>query len=115
MIARIILLAAAVSMVGTGVAFCGGAIYLLLLAFVGASAAAALTAVVLFLAVGAGITIHLAVTGRRTIAIPPAVKTVQSHDALVTALTQLAAERPLMAVACATALGLTDAMTRKVQ
>lgn len=113
MIARVILVAVAVAMVGTGVAFCGVALYLLLLSVVDAPAAAALTALVLFLTVGAGTTIYLAIAHTRApVALPPAATAVRSPDALITALTQLAKEHPLMAVACAAALGMTDAMKR---
>ncbi len=116
MIARAILIALAIAMVATGVAFCGVAIYLLLLPIVDAPGAAALTALVLFLTVGAGATIYLATAHTRSPALPPpAAAAMQSPDALVSALTQLAAEHPLMAVACAAALGMTDAMKRKAR
>ena len=113
MIARIILVAAAVAIVGTGVAFCGLAIYQLLCSVASAPAAAALTALILFLTAGAGSIIYLAASKTHSIAPPSAVQTAHSQDALVTALSQLAKEHPLLAVGCAAALGMSDAMSRK--
>ncbi len=116
MIARAILVAVAVAMAATGVAFSGVAIYLLLLAVADAPAAAALTALISFLTVGAGAAVYLAVAHWRASNLAPPLHAAaphQSQDALVTALTQLAKEHPLIAVACAAALGMTDAMKRK--
>jgi hypothetical protein len=116
MIARIILGILAIAMVGTGVAFSGVALYLALIPMVEAPAAAALTALTLFFLVAAGATIYLAYLRERpTLKAQPAAAAANSHgqDALVTALTQLANEHPLMAVACAAALGMSDAMKRK--
>jgi membrane protease YdiL (CAAX protease family) len=117
MIARAILVALAFAVTATGVAFSGVAIYLLLLAVADAPAAAALTALISFLTVGAGAAIYLAVAHWRASNLAPPLHAAagphQSQDALVTALTELAREHPLMAVACAAALGMTDAMKRK--
>jgi hypothetical protein len=115
MIARIILGILAITMVGTGVAFSGVAFYLLLTPMVDAPAAAALTALALFFLVAAGATIHLAYVRERPTLKPQPSPAANPHsqDALVTALTQLANEHPLMAVACAAALGMSDAMKRK--
>ncbi|NOT39987.1 MAG: hypothetical protein HOP13_05800 [Alphaproteobacteria bacterium] len=117
MIARVILVVIAVTLVGTGVAFCGVAVYLLLLPIADAPAAAALTAIILFLTVGAAAAIYLAIVHWRSPTLAPlhAAAPVQSQDALVSALTQLAKEHPLMAVACAAALGMSDAMKRKTR
>ncbi len=116
MIARIVLGILAIAMMGTGVAFSSVALYLLLTPLVEAPVAAALTALTLFFLVGAGATIYLAYMRERpTLKPQPAAAAANMHgqDALVTALTQLASEHPLMAVACAAALGMSDAMKRK--
>jgi hypothetical protein len=116
MIARAILVAVAVAMVATGVAFSGVAVYFLLLPVADAPAAAALTALIFFFTVGAGAAIYLAIAHWRSPTLAPPLHAAAPHhsqDALITALTQLAKEHPLMAVACAAALGMTDAMKRK--
>ncbi len=120
MIARIVLGILAIAMMGTGVAFSSVALYLLLTPLVEAPAAAALTALTLFFLVGAGATIYLAYMRERPTLKPQpaaaaaaAAANMHGQDALVTALTQLASEHPLMAVACAAALGMSDAMKRK--
>lgn len=114
MIARVVLVAVAIAATGTGVGFCGVAIYLLVAPVVGAPAGAALTALTLFLAVGAGTAVHfLLARGPATALPPPVAARSQSQDALITALTQLAKEHPLMAVGCAAALGLTATLNRR--
>lgn len=113
MIARAVLVAIGLATIGTGVAFCGLAIYLLLSPVVAAPAAAAITALVLFVAVGTAVTIHFAFAHRGATALTPRTAGPQSQDALVTALTLLAKEHPLMAVGCAAALGLTTALNRR--
>ncbi len=116
MIVRIILGILAITMVGTGVAFSSVALYLLLTPLVEPVAAAAITALTLFFLVAAGATIYVAYVRERPTLKPQPAATVAKmpgQDALVTALTQLANEHPLMAVACAAALGMSDAMKRK--
>lgn len=115
MIARIVLVAVAVSLVWTGVAFCGVAIHLSLCLIVSAPVAAALTALILFVVAGAGATIYLAISKSHAVTLPPAVQSAQHHDTLVIALSQLAKEHPLLAVGCAAALGMTDAMNGKAR
>jgi hypothetical protein len=114
-IARIILVAVGVSLVGTGVAFGGVAVYLSLCLTASAPAAAALTALILFVVAGAGATIYLAVSRNHSVAPQAVAQSAQSQDTLVVALSQLAKEHPLLAVGCAAALGMTDAMSRNVK
>jgi hypothetical protein len=117
MIARAILVLVAVAMIATGVAFCGVAINLLLIPLTGEPAAAALTALALFLTVGAGAIVYLAVSRSHPVVNSPLhaanAQPQQSQEALVTALAQMAKEHPLLAVACSATLGLADAMKRR--
>ncbi len=115
MIARVTLVAVAVSLAGTGVAFCGVAIYLSLCLIVSAPAAAAFTALILFLLAAASATIYLALFATHSIAPPAAIQTAPSQDTVVTVLAQLAKEHPLLAVGYAAALGMTEAMNRKAR
>ncbi|MDZ4739521.1 MAG: hypothetical protein SGJ03_06415 [Alphaproteobacteria bacterium] len=115
MIARVTLVAVTVFLCGTGVAFCGVAIYLSLCLIASAPAAAALTALILFLLAAACATIYLARFPNHSIAPPPAAQTADSQGALVSVLAQLAKEHPFLAVGYAAALGMTDAMNRKVR
>lgn len=114
MIARAYLIVVAVALLATGVGFCGVAIYLLLATLVSVPAAAALTALILFLTTGAAAAIYVAATRQAANSSPsPATAPLRSPEALVAALTQLAKEHPLLAVICAAALGLSDSITSK--
>lgn len=116
MIARAILVIVAVAMIATGVAFCGIAINLLLIPLAGEPWAAALTALALFLTVGTGGIVYLALSRSHPVinsSSPGAsAQPQQSQEALVTALAQMAKEHPFLAVACSATLGLADAMKR---
>ena len=119
MMARIILLVVAVTMTATGIVFCSIAVFNLLLTVLSAAAAAALTAVLLFALVTLGILIRLATAQPVTIALPvverpaPAQKSTSSQESIVSSLALLAREYPLIAVGCATALGIAEALNQK--
>ncbi len=123
MIARALLILIAIAMVATGVAFCGVAINLLLIPLTGEPAAAALTALSLFLTVGAGVIVYLALSrspptvnfASSTAATAQPQPTQQSQEALVTALAQMAKDHPLLAVAASATLGLADALKRNTR
>lgn len=119
MISRIVLVALAAAITCTGVAFAGVALFLFLSETTSAAGAAALTALIFFAIVGFGVLIYLALTRQQAPTIATAAlgaaaqpRAIQ-EDALVPALTQLAKDHPLIAVGCAAALGVADAMKNR--
>lgn len=114
MIARFTLLGLATAITLTGVVFLGVALFYWLSTSMVPAAAAALTALIFFVIAGIGFAIFYAA---RPIAVPMAQGLVSAKPAadesLVPALTALAKDHPLLAVGCATALGLADALHKR--
>jgi len=113
MIARLSILGFAVAIALTGVAFLGVALFYWLSTALAPAGAAAVTALIFF--VVAVIVFALFYVARPLpVAVPQtAIASKQVEDSLVPALTLLAKEHPLIAVGCATALGLADALQKQ--
>jgi len=111
-IVRVSLVGLAAAITCTGVAFSGVALFYVFLFAMNPAAAAGLTALVLFAAAGIVVLIFLA--ARPASVTLPAPATARPHEnALVPALSELAKEHPFVAIGCALALGISDAMQRR--
>jgi hypothetical protein len=102
----------AVALLWTAVGFLAFAGYTLLVPLTSVAAAAALTGAIILLILGAGLLIyHLRTRQSVTQAQPlPAMANGNLANASVAALAQLAKDHPLLAVGCATMLGIADTM-----
>lgn len=102
----------AVAFLWTAVGFLAFAGYTLLVPLTSVAAAAALTGAAILLILGAGILVyHLRTRTPVTQAQPlPATANGNLANASVAALAQLAKDHPLLAVGCATMLGIADTM-----
>jgi hypothetical protein len=103
----------AVALLWTAVGFLAFTGYLLLLPLMSGAAAAALTGAVILVILGLGLFIyHLRTRQPVTQAQPlPAMANGNLANASVAALAQLAKDHPLLAVGCATMLGIADTMS----
>lgn len=112
LIAGVLLAVLAFTLLLTGVAFAGTAIFLLLRGATGDAYAAAVTSLILLLP--ASLIIVVSLSRSPPVQVPaPALAGVQAPEASMNAtLAALASHHPLMAVCCAAALGFATAISR---
>jgi len=113
LINRIVALVLIMAMSATAVGFTGLSVYLFFLPVVGAAASAALTAAVLVLIVAVAFWFQQPQTTSATRPILVQANLPPMPDALVASLATIARTYPLIAVACAAAMGLADALERE--